>query len=90
MADAAPPPPRPVAEVAEARRFYAAIGLDVGYFSALWHRFNVGHMLAIDLDRICRLHGLSPADFTLLGALRIDRAKPLRATVRAAWCSGWR
>ena len=50
------------------------------YFSALWHSFNVGHMLATDLDRICRRYGLSVADFNLLGALRIDRPQPLRPT----------
>ncbi len=71
---------RPVEEVAAARAFYAELGQDVGYFSALWHTFNVGHMLATDLDRICRQHGLSVADFNLMGALRIDRPQELRAT----------
>jgi DNA-binding MarR family transcriptional regulator len=71
---------RPVDEVANARAFYAGIGQDVGYFPALWHTFNVGHMLATDLDRICRCFDLSIADFNLMGALRIDHPKPLRAT----------
>lgn len=71
---------RPVEEVAVARAFYAGLGQEVGYFSALWHTLNVGHMLAIDLDRICRQHGLSIADFNLMGALRIDHPKQLRAT----------
>lgn len=71
---------RPVEEVAAARSFYSGLGQDVGYFSALWHTFNVGHMLATDMDRICRKHGLSVADFNLMGALRIDRPKQLRAT----------
>ena len=53
--------------------FYAALGLDVRYFAALWHTFNVGHILATDLDWICRRHGLSIADFNLLGAVRFDR-----------------
>ena len=60
--------------------FYASLGVDVGYFDALWHTFNVGHFLVTDLDRICRRHGLSMADFNLLGALRIERTERLRPT----------
>ena len=70
----------PVAELAEAVRFYATLGIDVSYFAALWHTFNVGHMLNTDLNRVCRAHGFSIADFNLLGALRIDRPQALRAT----------
>jgi DNA-binding MarR family transcriptional regulator len=80
MSDSSRSRKRPVEEVAAARSFYAGLGQDVGYFSAIWHTFNVGHMLAIDLDRICRKHGLSVADFNLMGALRIDRPQNLRAT----------
>ena len=75
---------RPTDAVSKAMTFYAALGLDVRYFPALWHTFNVGHMLAIDLDRICRHHGLSIADFNLLGALGIDRPQRLRPTDLAA------
>jgi DNA-binding MarR family transcriptional regulator len=71
---------RPIDDVSNAMTFYATLGLDVRYFSALWHTFNVGHMLETDLDRICRQHGLSIADFNLLGALRIDRPQLLRPT----------
>jgi DNA-binding MarR family transcriptional regulator len=71
---------RPIDDVSNAMTFYAALGLDVRYFSALWHTFNVGHILETDLDRICRHHGLSIADFNLLGALRIDRPQRLRPT----------
>jgi len=71
---------RPVDEVKAARSFYSELGQDVHYFSALWHSFNVGHMLVTDLDRICRGYDLSIADFNLMGALRIDRPKPLRPT----------
>jgi DNA-binding MarR family transcriptional regulator len=74
----------PTDEVTEAMAFYATLGLDVGYFSALWHTFNVGHILATDLDRVCRRHALSVADFNLLGALRIERPRPLRPTDLAA------
>jgi DNA-binding MarR family transcriptional regulator len=73
-------PDRPTNAVSGAMSFYSALGLDVRYFPALWHTFNVGHMLATDLDRICRQHGLSIADFNLLGALRIDRPVRLRPT----------
>ena len=73
-------PKRPIEEVKAACAFYAKLGHDVAYFYALWHTFNVGHMLATDLDRICRRYGLSIADFNLMGALRIDRPQPLRAT----------
>ena len=44
---------RPTDDVSNAMTFYAALGLDVRYFAALWHTFNVGHILATDLDRIC-------------------------------------
>jgi DNA-binding MarR family transcriptional regulator len=75
---------RPTDDVSHAMTFYATLGLDVSYFAALWHTFNVGHILATDLDRICRHHGLSIADFNLLGALRIDRPRHLRPTDLAA------
>ncbi len=74
----------PTEEVSDAMAFYATLGLDVSYFGALWHTFNVGHILATDLDRVCRRHALSVADFNLLGALRIERAQPLRPTDLAA------
>jgi DNA-binding MarR family transcriptional regulator len=75
---------RPIDDVSDAMAFYATLGLDVRYFSALWHTFNVGHILSTDLDRICHQHGLSIADFNLLGALRIDRPRRLRPTDLAA------
>ena len=75
---------RPTDDVNDAMAFYATLGLDVRYFAALWHTFNVGHILTTDLDRICRRHGLSIADFNLLGALRIDRPRRLRPTDLAA------
>lgn len=75
---------RPSDEVTDAMAFYATLGLDVGYFAALWHTFNVGHILATDLDRVCRRHALSVADFNLLGALRIERPRPLRPRDLAA------
>jgi DNA-binding MarR family transcriptional regulator len=74
----------PTDDVSRAMTFYAGLGLDVSYFAALWHTFNVGHILATDLDRICHRYALSIADFNLLGALRIDRPQPLRPTDLAA------
>lgn len=75
---------RPIDDVTHAMTFYATLGLDVRYFAAVWHTFNVGHILATDLDRVCRQHGLSIADFNLLGALRIERPQRLRPTDLAA------
>jgi hypothetical protein len=57
---------RPTDAVNNAMSFYSALGLDVRYFAALWHTFNVGHMLSTDLDRICGQHGLSIADLASL------------------------
>ena len=52
---------RPIDDVSNAMTFYATLGLDVRYFSALWHTFNVGHMLETDLDRFrCRSEELEP------------------------------
>lgn len=73
-------PSRPIEDVRAAQAFYAKLGQDVEYFSALWHIFNVGHMMSTDLDRICREHGYSIADFNLMGALRVERKELLRAT----------
>jgi len=71
---------RPVDELEAAVTFWAEIALDVSYFGAQWHIFNVGHMLVTDLDRITRRHGISIADLHLLGALRMDRPQHPRAT----------
>lgn len=71
---------RPVDEVEYANAFYASLNLDVSHFAAMWHTFNVAHLLSTDVDRITRDHGISIADLHLLGALRIDRPRLLRAT----------
>jgi len=75
-------PLNPIAELEAGRAFYADAmpGSDVGHFAAMWHVFTVGHLVATDLDRIARRHGLSIADLHLLGTLRIERPLPLRAT----------
>lgn len=70
----------PVEEVAAARAFYASLGHDVEYFSALWHTFNVGHMLVTNLNQICKRQNLSIADLNLLGALGANQHEPRRAS----------
>jgi len=71
---------RPVEQQEIASAFYAALGVDVSYFPAIWHTYKVGQLLMADLDRICRGLGLSMADVHLLGVVRIDADTPLRAT----------
>jgi DNA-binding MarR family transcriptional regulator len=73
---------RPAEEAEAGRAFYAEVApdLEVRHFIALWHLFSLGHLVAIDLDRISRRHGLSIADLLLLGTLRVAREERLRAT----------
>ena len=60
--------------------FYAALGLEVGHFGPLWHLLKIAQLAETDLNRISGLHGLSIADFHLLGALMMEGDRPLRAT----------
>lgn len=71
---------RPVDKQEAVRAFYAEFADDVGYYSALWHTFNVGHLMTTDLERICREHGVSFADVHLLAAARVDGVDNRRAT----------
>ena len=73
-------PRRPADQLEAGRSFFSGMDLEVGHFAALWHSFKVGQLLAADMNRVARVHGLSIADFHLLGALMIDGAAPLRAT----------
>lgn len=73
-------PKRPVERQEVIRAFYAERAVDVSYYSALWHTFNVGHLMATDLERICQRHGLSFADLHLLSAIRVDGLNKQRAT----------
>ena len=73
-------PVRPKDQLAAGKAFFAATGLDTDHFGAMWHIFKVGQLMATDLNRVSRLHGLSIADFHLLGALMMSDPKPLRAT----------
>lgn len=69
----------PTAQLEIGRSFYAGLNLEVGHFAAMWHSFNVGQLLANDLNAITRRHGISIADFHLLGALMIDAGEAIRA-----------
>jgi DNA-binding MarR family transcriptional regulator len=75
-------PLNPAAEAEAGRDFYAGVSpdLNVGFFSPMWHLISLGHLVATDLDRIARRHGLSIADLLVLGAMRIAAPERLRAT----------
>lgn len=73
-------PKRPVEKQEAVSAFYAERAVDVSYYPALWHTFNVGHLMATDLERICQKHGLSFADLHLLSAIRVDGLNKQRAT----------
>ncbi len=75
---------RPVEKQEAVAAFYAERAVDTSYYSALWHTFNVGHLMATDLERICRAHGLSFADVHLLAAVRVEGLGQQRATDLAA------
>lgn len=46
----------------------------------MWHVMKVAQLVETDLNRIAGQHGLSIADFHLLGALMMDAEKPMRPT----------
>lgn len=60
--------------------FFGALGLDVRHFGPMWHVMKVAQLVETDLNRISGQHGLSVADFHLLGALMMDGEKPMRPT----------
>jgi DNA-binding MarR family transcriptional regulator len=73
---------RPAEEAEAGRAMYAEIApdVDVSHSATMWHLLSLGHLVAIDLDRIARRHGLSMADLLLLGGLRMEHPGSLRAT----------
>jgi len=77
-------PKRPIDKQAVISAFYAERAADVSFYPALWHTFNVGHLMTTDLERICRAHGLSFADVHLLAAARVEGLDTQRATDLAA------
>ncbi|CAN7313324.1 MarR family transcriptional regulator [Phenylobacterium sp. LjRoot219] len=73
---------RPAEEAESGRATYAEIApdVDVSHSATMWHLLSLGHLVATDLDRIARRHGLSMADLMLLGGLRVRHPQSLRAT----------
>ncbi len=73
-------PKRPVEQRETAIAFYAERDVDVTCQPAMWHIDKVSHLINIDLERICRAHGMSLADMHLLAAVRVERPAPMRAS----------
>lgn len=76
---------RPVDLQQQATAYYAEHDFDVSFFAAIWHTFKVGHLLETDLEHICRPHGISIADFHLMGAIMTEVPTRHRATDLAQW-----
>jgi DNA-binding MarR family transcriptional regulator len=76
----APKPRPPVDQLEAGSAFFAGMGLDVRHFGPMWHVMKVAQLVETDLNRIAGQHGLSIADFHLLGALMMDAEKPMRPT----------
>jgi DNA-binding MarR family transcriptional regulator len=70
---------RPVDFLEQATAYYVQNNYDVSYFPAVWHTFKVGHLLGTDLEQICQQHGISIADFHLLGAVVSEESGSSRA-----------
>ncbi|MBC2667749.1 MarR family winged helix-turn-helix transcriptional regulator [Novosphingobium piscinae] len=70
----------PAEQLAAGKAFFAEAGLDVRHFGAIWHLYKIGQLMATDLNAVSGRHGLSIADFHLLGALMMRAPEPLRAT----------
>jgi DNA-binding MarR family transcriptional regulator len=71
---------KPSDQLSAGKIFFAALGLDVRHFGAIWHVFKIGQLMTTDLNDLCGRHGISLADFHVLGALLMEAPKPLRAT----------
>jgi len=69
-----------------ARSFYETKGsdFDPGFIGPLWHVLGLAQMLTTDIERIVRSTGLSAADLTLLGTIRIAAPEVLRSADLAA------
>jgi len=70
----------PVDQLEAGSAFFAGMGLDVRHFGPMWHVMKVAQLVETDLNRIAGQHGLSIADFHLLGALMMEAEKPMRPT----------
>ena len=73
-------PVQPADQLSAGKSFFSQMGLDVSHFGAIWHIFKIGQLMATDLNAVSGRHGLSIADFHLLGALMMSAPDPLRAT----------
>lgn len=73
-------PRGPVDQIETGMAFYAGLGMDVSHFGPMWHILKVGQLMMTDLNRISGQHGMSFADFHLLGALMMVDPEALRAT----------
>jgi DNA-binding MarR family transcriptional regulator len=73
-------PHLPVAQLQAGAAFFAGRGLDVAHFGPMWHVMKVAQLVETELNRIAAQHGLSIADFHLLGALMMEADRPMRAT----------
>jgi DNA-binding MarR family transcriptional regulator len=76
----APKPRAPIDQLAAGAAFFAALGLDVRHFGPMWHVMKVAQLVETELNRIAGRHGLSIADFHLLGALMMEADTPMRPT----------
>lgn len=73
-------PVNPAEQLAAGKAYFAARGLDVSHFGAIWHIFKVGQLMETDLNHVSGRHGISIADFHLLSALMMNDPAPMRAT----------
>lgn len=73
-------PVNPAEQLRAGKAYFAALGLDVSYFGAIWHIFKVGQLMETDLNHVSGRHGLSIADFHLLSALMMNDPAAMRAT----------
>lgn len=67
---------RPVEQQQAASAFYADLDVDVSDYPAICNAYKVGHLMSIDLERICRRHDVSMADVYLMGAIRAEEGVP--------------
>ena len=73
-------PVAPREQLSAGETFFAAHGLDVQHFAAIWHIFKIAQLMETDLNELSKRHGMSIADFHLLSALMMQSPEPMRAT----------
>lgn len=77
---------KPRQDADRALNFYEATDkkFDADYIGCLWHVLGLARMISTEVDRIVRQLGLSAADLTLLGTIRVAAPDALRPTDLAA------